>query len=431
MKAPFAFVLIAIMLSTFGLVCNLPYGLAATNGTNVNGSITKNTTWTLANSPYNITGNVTVNSGVTLTIQPGVEMISKNKYGLGVNGQDGIFEASLTVEGTLVAVGDNNNPIIFNDTTITFSNSSIGWNPQANSGSMIKRCFFEDADVKLDSSPKIDSNLFSGSTYSNGITTGGESTIYINGGSPVVSNNYMTNNSMQGSYGWSGDYDIDITNGNNATIIGNVIADGMFGISVDYPIAGFSFDSFSGTSNIENNLITNNKGAGINCGASFPLIMVNNMITQNYVGLDLGAFSSKSIIANNNIYNNTGIFDNVDRSVVLSSDSSQPVAVNASNNWWGTTDITAIGQPINNVPKTQNLGVVNFEPILSSPAVAPTIDLANHMPVNISYASNMAVDSPKAQWVYITIIILVAIISVLSLVIMFLYKSNRLRHKEN
>ncbi|MCT4623353.1 MAG: hypothetical protein N4A46_06990, partial [Schleiferiaceae bacterium] len=46
----------------------------ATLATDLSGTISANTTLTLVNSPYNITGHVTVNSGVTLTIEDGVEV---------------------------------------------------------------------------------------------------------------------------------------------------------------------------------------------------------------------------------------------------------------------------------------------------------------------------------------------------------------------
>jgi len=53
--------------------------------TNVTGIITSDTTWTKANSPYSLTGPVAVNSGITLTIEAGVQVYF-NTYYLQVNG---------------------------------------------------------------------------------------------------------------------------------------------------------------------------------------------------------------------------------------------------------------------------------------------------------------------------------------------------------
>ena len=69
------------------------------SGTNVSGS-NSDITWTLGKSPYIITGNVLVASGVTLTIEAGVT----------VKFNDDLY---IKVEGTLIAVGDSNNRIIF------------------------------------------------------------------------------------------------------------------------------------------------------------------------------------------------------------------------------------------------------------------------------------------------------------------------------
>jgi parallel beta-helix repeat protein len=345
--------LLSIIICSLAFVGTVQFGLAKTNGTNENGIISSNTTWTLANSPYNITGNVTVTKGITLTIQPGVQVVSKNNFD---EGKGGVFYASLAVNGTLKAVGDGNNPISFNNTQITFSPSSSGWNQQTTSGSIIEKSLFVDTEVDINSSPKLTGNIFTGEI---------ESQIVIDGGSPVISNNLFTNNSMQDMYGWNGCTDIEIKDANNATIASNVIEDGMCGIGVDRQIDGFSFSSFSGATTIQNNLITNNKGSGIGCGASFPLVIENNTITRNYIGLDLSSFSTKSILINNNIFNNTGIFDNVDRSVTL--ESSQSTNVNATQNYWGTTDQSTINNSIRDNKDDSTLGTVNFVPFLNSP----------------------------------------------------------------
>ena len=62
------------------LLITLCFALAgwASAQTNVQGGIYANTTWTLANSPYVMTGSIVVFPGKTLTIQPGVVVKVQN-----------------------------------------------------------------------------------------------------------------------------------------------------------------------------------------------------------------------------------------------------------------------------------------------------------------------------------------------------------------
>lgn len=75
----------------------------------VSGTINSDTTWTLAGNPYNLVESVTVVAGVTLTINPGVQVVS-NQY------------KEISVEGTLTAIGTSGSPIVFAGST-----ASAGW----------------------------------------------------------------------------------------------------------------------------------------------------------------------------------------------------------------------------------------------------------------------------------------------------------------
>ena len=66
--------------------------------TDVSGIISDDINWTIQNSPYLITNNVRVNNGVTLTIDPGVEILFNGSF-------------SLQILGELQAVGTNSSMI--------------------------------------------------------------------------------------------------------------------------------------------------------------------------------------------------------------------------------------------------------------------------------------------------------------------------------
>ncbi|HZO86039.1 MAG TPA: hypothetical protein VFC26_12545, partial [Verrucomicrobiae bacterium] len=84
--------------SDFIQIADLTAVSPPTNG--ISGLIAEDTTWRAADSPIILGGDITVNFGVTLTIEPGVRVLFR----------DGLL---LTVNGRLVADGDPTNRIAF------------------------------------------------------------------------------------------------------------------------------------------------------------------------------------------------------------------------------------------------------------------------------------------------------------------------------
>ncbi|HMJ64652.1 MAG TPA: hypothetical protein VK615_04810 [Candidatus Binatia bacterium] len=84
--------------SDFIQIADLNAAPAPTGG--LSGTISTNTTWRAADSPITIVGDITVNPGVTLTIEPGVRVL----FNSGI---------SFDVAGQLLAEGDPTNRIVF------------------------------------------------------------------------------------------------------------------------------------------------------------------------------------------------------------------------------------------------------------------------------------------------------------------------------
>lgn len=86
---------------------------------NVGGHITQDTTWSSDNNPYNITAFVYVDAGITLTIQPGVQILvgsadcDTNWQGIHWNGGSEPTMKMFVVYGKIVAVGTPENNIVF------------------------------------------------------------------------------------------------------------------------------------------------------------------------------------------------------------------------------------------------------------------------------------------------------------------------------
>lgn len=112
------------------LVVVLPSAAWSVGPTSVSGTISSNTTWAVADSPFVLTGDVTVASGVTLTVEPGVV----------VRGNSG---TTLNVSGSLSAVGTSGSPILFTSSTGTAAGQWVGIRLQGSAGSTLKHVTVE------------------------------------------------------------------------------------------------------------------------------------------------------------------------------------------------------------------------------------------------------------------------------------------------
>lgn len=195
----------------------------------VSGTISSNTAW--SGSKY-VTGDVTVNSGVTLTI-------SSNTFIFFANG------TSLTINGTLNAVGNASAPIVF-----THSGSSGTWDGITfynNTAGTLSYCDISNAQIGITCSFAREMEITNCNIHDN--TSAG---IYIDDSGPLIVDNEIRDN---GSYGiWVYDDSTPITAHN--IITGHSIA-GIYANSASQ-ISDYNLGGTSGSNAIRSN--TNGKG---------------------------------------------------------------------------------------------------------------------------------------------------------------------------
>jgi hypothetical protein len=308
--------------------------------------LTSDTTWTKTGGPYVLAGVVGVDEGVTLTVESGVTVNFGSYY--------------LEVKGTLCARGASNDKIVFEATDplwgnkrVLFTDSSTNWNEQTETGNIIENADLNFISVSIGhTSPKISNNYFHYPSIGDMISVSGGSPlisnntlifdgngIYINDGSPVISDNYI-----QGSSSSTG---ITTSNSGNGEVIivRNTIVNNRYGI--DSPVS---------SQIIEGNVFQNNQ-VGINGGGT----ILNNTIENGEISIRKPF--TQAIIRYNNII---GYSQN---SIYMTQSCPD---VDATYNWWGTTDIEAIEQSIYDVEDDYHLSKVTFEPFLTELNLAVT-----------------------------------------------------------
>ena len=230
---------------------------AVSQATDVCGPVFADTAWTLAGSPYIVKCGIIVKPGITLTINPGVEVRFNGAY-------------SIQVDGRLVAQGNSTDAITFTSNK-PFPAAKDWGNIRftTNSQGTMEYCRIEYAGY------------------------GDEGAVYINQTGPLTTLiNHCTIAKCSGSYGA-----IYANNANNLQITNNTIRSNSD--------RGIFFGN--GTANIAGNTINNNSASGIY--AYGTAAVTGNTISNNTAtyGGGIQAYS-RVTITGNTISSNTAIY---------------------------------------------------------------------------------------------------------------------------
>ncbi|OQY58715.1 MAG: hypothetical protein B6245_10460 [Desulfobacteraceae bacterium 4572_88] len=328
------------------------------------GIISKDTVWTVENSPYLISGNILVKENVRLEIEPGVEIQFKTPQVTPV----GYY---IQVDGTLRAQGTRENPIFFTAEDsgsesgrpwggIVFTDSSADWDEAAGEGSVLSHCLIE----------------YAGNSQEGGAEEFANIGILCLSASPRIADNtirYVTGDCIRIS-------------GGTADISGNLIHDSSRGITIIASQGGVIENNyitatqqgiFSGL--IENRLeIRNNTissvspeiyGSCLSVNLSYHNEASEIVVSRNHfisTNPEANAISirtqspdtnDKLVLEENNIENQGNL------SVYLHNWQPEiPKALHMENNWWGAAEKGDIGEMIYDSENDFYLPEVRYEP---------------------------------------------------------------------
>ncbi|MCX6029266.1 MAG: right-handed parallel beta-helix repeat-containing protein, partial [Chloroflexi bacterium] len=453
----------------------------------VGGEIPQNQTWSTGYS-FRVTDNVIVPTGVTLTIEPNVEV----RFATG---------KGLQVYGTLVARGTNTQPITFTTSSETpaagawqflnFTDSSVDatFDEDDNyvSGSVLQYCkvlygggsgapgaiqiqnaapFIDNCQISHSmglgiyaTNPpdlRISNNTLSDNTRMGDAYHSSGGGIYLGGGNATITNNTVSNNT---AYEGAGGINVvsasasTLISGNTITgnradgnsagvggvrvasntagvtirnntisanggsagsggagggiktkdthadvvIDGNTMADNVFGGGWE-DAAGIDLWGSSAPISLTNNTITGSQGRGVNAVNIGALTIRGNTVSGSAGYLGIGIYirdgNANVVIDHNTVESNdeygaaavfvgnnnwTVIYNSIHNNpapYALYYDGANGMTLDATNNWWGTTDASVIVAQVYDFEDNLLKGQANVSPILgtdsSTPPAGPT-----------------------------------------------------------
>lgn len=321
-----------------GIALTVP-GVRSAQALTACGNILSDTTWTAANNPVSLTCDVTVYPGVTLTIDPGVNVVATPSF-------------SLRVRGLLIVAGSASQPVGFTSASpptkwggISFETTQGGRGTisfaqisHANTGTSVQCCWGANPPATI-----LDS------TYSNNaVAIGGYS-----GNRIEIRRSTFTSNTQALNTADKNVFDSNFSfNGCGLCMVERT----------DVYSSAFSnnttaISAYQSTS-VRNSTITNNS-TGVDDALS-GITLTKNTITGNATGIVIGN-ASWVTRAYNNIHSNS-IYN-----VRVNGSSNIPMA----NNYWGTTNTALIDAGIRDGNDQGGLGLVQYLPVLTQ---AVTLD---------------------------------------------------------
>ncbi len=407
--------------------------------TNVGGTLTSNTSWTLEGSPYNLIAVVGLPNGVTLTIEPGVHV-------------SGDFD--LLIKGILIADGTEEAPIQFNDTRLMFqstnlSYSSMSWLNFNNCGvQLADETEFIQNDPKNSGTLVVTNSIFAENGYAR--TKGYETIAAL-----IIENSFFSDSEILGYYPRSETITLincEILNStiksdsynygifmNNSFIKNSELIIGCCGANINCITSKVLNSNFSAIS--DDNNITISNSILVNSPIDLPMseITVLNSIIQN----DFDEFSirmgkgsiQKTVFVGDNLNNSlyvtgyngyyygdvviglTTFCNSVDAIIVQNFENISIIgnnffqtqnyalknlsskSISATYNWWGTTNTEEIDDLIYDMYDNINSGIVDYSNFLLTPEVAAPVSTPialfksnSSEGVNISWQPNIEND---------------------------------------